>query len=122
RPTVILAKTKKGYGMGTAGQSRMIAHQAKKLDTAALRAFRDGLKLPLSDEAVERLEFYRPDENSAEIAYLKARRKALGGAMPERRRDAAPVAVPSLEHYAQFALAGQSRETSTTVAVVRLLG
>ena len=122
RPTVILAKTKKGYGMGGAGQSRMTAHQAKKLDTAALRAFRDGLKLPLSDEAVERLEFYRPDENSAEIAYLKARRKALGGAMPERRRDAAPVAVPSLEHYAQFALAGQSRETSTTVAIVRLLG
>ena len=121
RPTVILAKTKKGYGMGGAGQSRMTAHQAKKLDMAALKAFRDGLGLPLSDEAVERLEFYRPDESSAEIAYLKARRKALGGYLPERRRSAPPVAVPRLEAYAHFALAGQSRETSTTVTIVRLL-
>jgi pyruvate dehydrogenase E1 component len=122
RPTVILAKTKKGYGMGEAGQSRMIAHQAKKLDMAALREFRDGLKLPLSDEEVERLEFYRPGENSRELAYLRKRREALGGAMPERRRDAPPVAVPRLETYERFALDGQSRETSTTVAIVRLLG
>jgi pyruvate dehydrogenase E1 component len=122
RPTVVLAKTKKGYGMGGAGQSRMIAHQAKKLDIAALKAFRDGLGLPLSDEAVERLEFYRPPDDSPEIAYLRERRKALGGAMPERRRNAPPVAVPRLQTYAQFALDGQSRETSTTVAVVRLLG
>jgi len=122
RPTVILAKTKKGYGMGAAGQSRMIAHQAKKLDLAALRAFRDGLELPLSDEEVERLDFYRPEENSPELAYLGKRRKALGGFMPERRRHAPPVAVPKIETYARFALEGQMRETSTTVAIVRLLG
>ena len=121
RPTVILVKTKKGYGMGAAGQSRMIAHQAKKLDMAALREFRDGLGLPLSDEEIERLEFYRPEENSPEIAYLRERRKALGGYMPERRRNAPPVAVPKLETYAHFALSGQSRETSTTVTIVRLL-
>jgi pyruvate dehydrogenase E1 component len=121
RPTVILAKTKKGYGMGAAGQSRMIAHQAKKLDMPTLREFRDGLGLPLSDEAVERLEFYRPTENSPELGYLRKRRKALGGAMPERRRNTPPVAIPKLETYAHFALAGQSRETSTTVTIVRLL-
>ncbi len=122
RPTVILAKTKKGYGMGAAGQSRMIAHQAKKLDTAALREFRDALKLPLSDEEVERLEFFRPEEASPERAYLRERRKALGGFVPERRRNAPPVAVPEVGTYARFALEGQSRETSTTVAIVRLLG
>jgi len=121
RPTVILAKTKKGYGMGGAGQSRMIAHQTKKLDHAALREFRDALGLPLSDEEVERLDFYRPDENSPELAYLRERRRALGGYLPERRRNARPVAVPKLESYARFALEGQARETSTTVAVVRLL-
>ena len=122
RPTVILAKTKKGYGMGAAGQSRMTAHQAKKLDMAALREFRDGLGLPLSDEEVERLEFFRPEETSPELAYLRERRKALGGFTPERRRNAQPVAVPELGTYARFALEGQSRETSTTVAIVRLLG
>ena len=67
----------------------MIAHQAKKLDMAALREFRDGLKLPLSDEEVERLEFFRPEENSPELAYLRKRREALGGYMPERRRKRA---------------------------------
>ena len=122
RPTAILAKTKKGYGMGAAGESRMIAHQAKKLDKAALREFRDALGLPLGDEGVERLEFYRPDEASPELAYLRERRKALGGYLPERRRNAATVAVPELHAYAHFALGGQSRETSTTVAIVRLLG
>jgi pyruvate dehydrogenase E1 component len=121
RPTAILAKTKKGYGMGGAGQSRMTAHQAKKLDIAALKEFHHGLGLPLSDEEVERLEFYRPEENSRELVYLRNRRKALGGYIPERRRNAPPVAVPKLETYAHFALVGQSRETSTTVTIVRLL-
>ena len=121
RPTAILAKTKKGYGMGAAGQSRMTAHQAKKLDMGALKAFRDRLGLPLGDEEVERLEFYRPEEASPEIAYLRERRRALGGYIPERRRNAPPAAIPKLKTYAQFALDGQSRETSTTVAIVRIL-
>src|SRR6185437_15633922 len=82
RPTVILAKTKKGYGMGDAGESRMTAHQAKKLDLDALRAFRDRFRLTLADEAVANLEFYKPAYESPELTYLRARRAALGGFMP----------------------------------------
>ncbi len=122
RPTVILAKTKKGYGMGGAGESRMIAHQAKKLDVQALLAFRDRMRLPLNNEQVERLEFYRPSEESPEIIYLKARRAALGGNLPERRRSAPSVTVPRLDGYAGWALHAENREMSTTLAIVRLLG
>jgi pyruvate dehydrogenase E1 component len=121
RPTVILAKTKKGFGMGGAGESRMTAHQAKKLDIAALIAFRDRFALPLTDADVEALKFYRPAEDSAEMRYLKARRAALGGALPKRRADAAPLPVPALETYAGFALAAGAKEMSTTMALVRLL-
>jgi pyruvate dehydrogenase E1 component len=122
KPTVILAKTKKGYGMGGAGESRMGAHQAKKLDIAALRGFRDRFALPLSDAQVDNLEFYRPDETSAEIKYLKARRQQLGGYLPLRRSPRASVATPRLEEVGEFALSANNREMSTTVAVVRLLG
>jgi pyruvate dehydrogenase E1 component len=121
RPTVILAKTKKGYGMGGAGESRMIAHQTKKLDVEALKAFRDRLGLPLSDGEVERLDFYRPAEDSPELVYLRERRRALGGYLPARRRNAPPVAAPPLETYAQWALQSDGHATSTTVAIVRLL-
>src|SRR4029077_59905 len=76
QPTVILAKTKKGFGMGGAGESRMTAHQAKKLDAGALKAFRDRFHLPLTDADLEQLRFYRPSDDSAEIAYLKQRRAA----------------------------------------------
>ena len=100
----------------------MIAHQAKKLDVHALRAFRDRLQLPLDDVEVERLDFYRPAEDSAEIAYLQKRRAELGGYLPARRRNAPPVAVPLLEAYASWALAAEGRAMSTTVAVIRLLG
>jgi pyruvate dehydrogenase E1 component len=85
RPTVILAKTKKGYGMGRAGESRMTAHQEKKLDLAALRDFRDRFDLPLTDEDVGALKFYRPPEDSAELCYLRERRAQLGGTLPRRR-------------------------------------
>lgn len=122
RPTVILAKTKKGFGMGGAGESKMTAHQSKKLDVDGLLAFRNRFSLPLNDEQVANLEFYRPAENSAELAYLRARREALGGYLPSRRRDAAPVAVPSLSGYAEFALHADRKEMSTTMAAVRLLG
>ena len=121
QPTVILAKTKKGYGMGDAGESRMTSHQAKKLDVEALQAFRDRFQLPLSDDEVEQLRFYRPDEDSPELNYLKERRAALGGALPVRRREAPLVPVPPLGSYAQFALAAENKEMSTTMAAARML-
>ncbi len=123
RPTVILAKTKKGFGMGNAGESRMTAHQAKKLDVEALREYRDRFRLPLTDEDVAALKFYKPAEDSPEIAYLRARREALGGYMPKRDRNAPEtVAIPSVESYAQFALQSEGKEMSTTTAAVRMMG
>jgi pyruvate dehydrogenase E1 component len=122
QPTVILAKTKKGYGMGGAGESRMTAHQAKKLDVDALIAFRDQLRLPLSDEDVTALRFYRPAEDSRELRYVRQRRAALGGPLPARRRGASPVTVPPVAQYAQFALLAGGKEMSTTMAAVRMLG
>lgn len=124
RPTVILTKTKKGYGMGGAGESRMTAHQAKKLDVDALLAFRDRFNLPLSDKAVEALEFYKPAEDSAEIRYLKERRSALGGYLPQRSANASTSAParPDTATYASFALNADGKEMSTTMAAVRMMG
>ena len=122
QPTVILAKTKKGYGMGGAGESRMTAHQQKKLDVGALRAFRDRFHLPLTDDDVESLRFYRPPDPTPEMNYLRARRADLGGYLPQRRRDADPVAVPERASYARFALEAGGHEMSTTTAVVRMIG
>ena len=122
RPTVILAKTKKGYGMGEAGESRMTSHQAKKLDVDALLAFRDRFRLPLSDQAVAALQFYKPADDSPEMDYLRKRRAALGGYLPTRTSPAYTVAVPPLESYAPFALQADQKEMSTTMAFVRLLG
>lgn len=123
RPTVILAKTKKGYGMGGAGESRMTAHQAKKLDEEALLAFRDRFDLPLSDDATRALEFYRPGEDSAELRYLRDRRRALGGYLPRRRtQPSAPqVTRPAPEDYAGFAREAAGKSMSTTMAAVRML-
>jgi pyruvate dehydrogenase E1 component len=122
QPSVILAKTKKGYGMGGAGESRMTAHQQKKLDVDALRAFRDRFALPLSDADVDALRFYRPPSDSREMRYLRERRNALGGFLPQRRRKAPVLAVPPLEKYARFALEAADHEMSTTTAVVRIIG
>ena len=122
RPTVILAKTKKGYGMGGAGESRMTSHQAKKLDIDALKAFRDRFALPLSDDDVAQLRFYRPAEDSQEMRYLQSRRTALGGYMPARQKGDEPIAVPALADYARFAFEADGKEMSTTMAVVRMLG
>ncbi len=123
QPTVILAKTKKGFGMGGAGESRMIAHQAKKLDVEALINFRDRFDLPLTDKQVEALEFIHPSDNSHEIAYLKERRKDLGGAMPRRYAQATTVspALPVANNYAKFALQAEGKEMSTTMAAVRMI-
>jgi pyruvate dehydrogenase E1 component len=120
QPTVILAKTKKGYGMGGAGESRMTSHQQKKLDLDALRRFRDRFSLPLDEEAVAEMRFYRPPEGSPEIEYLRQRRTALGGPLPARSSSSVTVAVPALESYAAFALQAEGKAMSTTMAAVRL--
>lgn len=123
RPTVILAKTKKGYGMGDAGESRMTAHQAKKLDFDALKAMRDRFALPLTDDDVETLRFYKPGEESPEMKYLRARREALGGYAPSRvRKGPEALSPPSLTSYGAFALDADCKEMSTTMAFVRMLG
>jgi pyruvate dehydrogenase E1 component len=122
QPTVILAHTKKGYGMGAAGQGRMTTHSQKKLDDAALLEFRNRFNLPLSDEDTRNLAFYKPADDSAEMKYLHDKRRALGGYLPQRRTQCDPVPVPAIESYAQFALQAGGKEMSTTMAFVRLLG
>jgi pyruvate dehydrogenase E1 component len=120
-PSVILAHTKKGFGMGEAGQGKMTTHQQKKLDRDALLSFRNRFDLPISDEAAAALEFYKPDEDSDEMRYLRERRETLGGYIPKRQSGAAPVQVPALDAYANFATSPDGREMSTTMAFVRLL-
>jgi pyruvate dehydrogenase E1 component len=122
RPTVILAKTKKGYGMGRTGESRMTAHQSKKLDIEDLKAFRDRFRLSMSDADLEALKFYRPAEDSSEMRYLQARRAALGGYLPARRIDAPPIAVPPLARHSDFAINADGKQMSTTMAAMRILG
>jgi pyruvate dehydrogenase E1 component len=122
QPTVILAKTKKGYGMGGVAQSRMTAHQQKKLDVDALLAFRDRFALPLSDADVDALRFYRPPADSREMRYLQARREALGGALPQRKRESPRLTVPEIASHARFALQADGKEMSTTTAIVRMIG
>jgi pyruvate dehydrogenase E1 component len=122
-PTVILAKTMKGFGMGSAAQGRMTTHQQKKLEFEDLKEFRDRFDLPLSDERVENLEFYRPADESREMQYLKTRREALGGYVPRRvMKSSQSLQVPALESYARFALEANGKQMSTTMALVRMLG
>ncbi|MEX0732390.1 MAG: alpha-ketoglutarate dehydrogenase [Aquisalimonadaceae bacterium] len=121
QPTVILAKTKKGFGMGHWGQGRMTSHQQKKLDEEALLAFRDRFHLPLSDDDVKALRFHRPAADSAEMQYLHARRRALGGYLPSRCSEAPALPVPELESYGRFALEADGKPMSTTMAWARLL-
>jgi pyruvate dehydrogenase E1 component len=122
QPTVILAHTKKGYGMGSAGQGRMTTHSQKKLDESALLEFRNRFNLPLSDEQARDLAFFRPAEDSPEMRYLQARRAELGGSVPQRQTACDVVPVPEASGYAQFALQAGGKEMSTTMAFVRLLG
>ncbi len=128
KPTVILAKTKKGFGMGGAGESRMTSHQAKSLDMDALCAFRDRFKIPLSDRDLEDLNFYHPGKNSAELHYLQQKRQDLGGPVPKRRTSSNPlsapgetITIPSAAAYAKFALQAEEKSMSTTMAAVRML-
>jgi len=122
QPTVILAHTKKGYGMGEAGQGKMTTHSQKKLDEASLLAFRNRFNLPLTDEQAAELQFLKPAADSPEMQYLAQRRQALGGWLPARETRCDSVAVPPLASYAQFAIAAGGKDMSTTMAFVRMLG
>ena len=121
QPTVILAKTKKGYGMGHWGQGKMGTHQQKKLDDEALREFRDRFVLPLSDDDVTALRFHRPADDSPELRYLHARRQALGGYLPARSSAAPRLAAPPLDALARRLEGTRDREQSTTMIFVQLL-
>ena len=121
QPTVILAKTVKGFGLGKGGEGQMVAHQQKKLSVEDLRAFRDRFHIPVSDEEIERLPFRQPPESSAEAGYLRERRARLGGHLPARRREAPPLAVPPLETFSAVLEGTGEREISTTMAFVRIL-
>ncbi|MDP3798322.1 MAG: alpha-ketoglutarate dehydrogenase [Polaromonas sp.] len=122
QPTVILAHTKKGYGMGSAGQGKMTTHSQKKFDETDLIAFRNRFQLPLTDEQVTSLSFYQPPADSPEMQYLHAQRQNLGGYLPKRYTTCEPVPVPEITSYAQFALQADGKEMSTTMAFVRMLG
>lgn len=122
QPTVILAHTKKGYGMGAAGQGKMTTHSQKKLDEAALLEFRNRFNLPLSDEQVKAVSFFKPAPESAEMQYLQRQRQQLGGYLPRRETACAVVNPPALDSYATFALKADGKEMSTTMAFVRMLG
>jgi len=122
QPVVILAHTKKGYGMGTAGQGKMTTHSQKKLDETALIEFRNRFNLPMTDKQVTGLEFFKPLEDSPEMKYLHSRRESLGGYLPKRESVAEKISVPTLSSYAAFAIESEGKEMSTTMAFVRLLG
>ena len=122
QPSVILAHTKKGYGMGSAGQGKMTTHSQKKLDEQDLIEYRNRFNLPLTDEQAKGLAFYKPADDSPEMTYLREHRARLGGAMPRRETRCDVVPVPPIEAYAQFALRADGKEMSTTMAFVRVLG
>jgi pyruvate dehydrogenase E1 component len=121
QPTVILAKTVKGYGMGAAGEAQNPSHQQKGLDLESLKAFRDRFDIPIPDAELEKLPFYRPAEDSPEMQYLLERRTALGGFVPARRQKAEPLQVPELPAFDNMLATTGEREISTTMAFVRIL-
>ena len=121
QPTVILAKTVKGFGMGKAGEGQMVTHQQKKLSDDDLKEFRDRFNIPVSDADLHGLPFRKPSEESEEMKYLRARRSALGGYLPARRRSAAPLTIPDLQVFSPLLEGTGDREISTTMAFVRIL-
>src|SRR5689334_11156745 len=121
QPTVILAKTIKGYGMGVAGEGQNITHQQKKMNEAALLAFRDRFELELTDEQVSNLSFYKPPDHSPEMEFIRERRAALGGSLPRRRMKAESLPVPELSAFQAQLDGSGDRENSTTMAFVRVL-
>ncbi|HMV11817.1 MAG TPA: pyruvate dehydrogenase (acetyl-transferring), homodimeric type [Nitrosomonas sp.] len=122
QPTVILAKTIKGYGMGESGEAQNITHQQKKMGTTSLRAFRDRFGLPVPDEKIDEIPYLQFDENSEELRYMKSHREALGGFPHHRRRKAQPLNPPALTAFETVLKAsGEGHESSTTMAFVRIL-
>jgi len=121
QPTVILAKTIKGYGMGKSGESINTTHQQKKLGEEDLLYYRDRFDIPLTDKQVKNIEFYKPNENSEEIKYIKERRMKLGGNLPERSSFAKPIKKPGKDIFDNMLKSSQGREMSTTMALVRML-
>jgi pyruvate dehydrogenase E1 component len=122
QPTVILAKTIKGYGLGKQGQAKNPTHQLKKVDIATIREMRDRFNVPIPDDRLDELPLYKPKDDDPVMVYLHARRKALGGYLPQRRRKSdSPPAVPPLETFEPLLKGSEGREISTTMAFVRLM-
>jgi pyruvate dehydrogenase E1 component len=121
QPTVILAKTVKGYGMGVAGEGQNITHSQKKMGEVALKAFRDRFNIPIPDDQIASTPFYRPPADSPEMQYLHQRRQALGGYLPARVATAAPLKIPPLDSFKALLEGNAEREMSTTMAFVRFL-
>jgi pyruvate dehydrogenase E1 component len=122
KPTVILAKTIKGYGLGEGGEGRNVTHQQKKLNEEELREFRSRFGIPISDEEVASAPFYRPPEDSPEMQYLRARRQALGGYVPVRRTQPCRIEVPRIDEFAESINSSGERQVSTTMAFVKHFG
>ncbi|MGH8660460.1 MAG: pyruvate dehydrogenase (acetyl-transferring), homodimeric type, partial [Burkholderiales bacterium] len=121
QPTVILAKTVKGYGMGEAGEGQNITHQQKKMGTASIKAFRDRFEVPIPDDKLEEVPFYRPPDDSPDMKYLRERIAAMGGSVPARRRRSAALDVLPLAAFDAQLKGTEGREISTTMAFVRIL-
>jgi pyruvate dehydrogenase E1 component len=121
QPTIILAKTVKGYGMGDAGEGLNTAHQQKKLDIEALKEFRDRFNIPVADKDINDIPYCKPAPDSAEIEYMQERRHKLGGYLPQRRHNPPPLTVPPLEIFRTQLDGTGEREASTTMALVRML-
>ena len=121
QPTVILAKTVKGYGMGHAGEGQNTTHQQKSMDLSSLKAFRDRFDLPITDEQVESLSFYKPAADTPEMLYMAERRAAMGGSVPARRRKGNELTIPPLSAFENMLVSSGDREISTTMAFVRIL-
>ena len=120
-PTVILAHTVKGYGLGDGGQAANDTHSVKKLNLQNLRRFRDRFGIPISDEQLETVPYYRPEKNSPELSYMRKRRSMLGGNVPSRRSEFGALSVPNLEYFEKLIQSSGDREISTTMAFVRIL-
>ncbi len=121
QPTVILAKTVKGYGLGPAGEAQNYTHSVKKLDLEALKDFRDRFDIPIPDSELEKVPYYRPSEDSTEMRYLKERRASLGGSLPRRKPDFTALDIPPLSDLESITKGSGDREISTTMAFVRIL-
>ncbi|AZZ94172.1 pyruvate dehydrogenase (acetyl-transferring), homodimeric type [Hahella sp. KA22] len=121
QPTVILAHTVKGYGFGEQGEAQNTTHQLKKLDMETVKKFRDRFGVPISDDEIENLPYYRPAPDSPEALYMKKMRESLGGFLPKRRKDSQPLQIPGLDAFDAVLKGSEGREISSTMAFVRVL-